>query len=119
MNVSRSQISLAALEFLNWAADDFTEAFVLRDILQRTIGPLSPQTERSAALEVVHELLEAGLIDIGDMRSDTAGLSFWEGSRQNLLKKLASEWTESQPPEMGAGPWFFATDKGKAQARSH
>jgi hypothetical protein len=107
----------SAREFLVWCADDYTEAFVLCDVLRR-IDPLaSPEEERTKALSVLTELIEVGFIQVGDMVSTVSGLRYWEGPPSKILARLAAAWPTTAPPEMGHGPWFHATEAGKAAAQ--
>jgi hypothetical protein len=109
----RSELHPAGIELLVWASDDYSEAFVLRDILRRLSGDLSPKAEKDAALAIIGELLERGLIRVGDMNTDTEGLAYWELSVSETLSKLNSLWDIAHPPTMGNGPWFDATESGR------
>ncbi|MGA3221445.1 MAG: hypothetical protein ABSE77_20630 [Acidimicrobiales bacterium] len=53
------QLGAAAREFLAWACDDYTEAFVLRGIVQRLDGPLSVDEERTSAVRTLDSLLRS------------------------------------------------------------
>jgi hypothetical protein len=107
------QLSPAAQEFLIWAADDYTEIFVLRTVLQRVNGPLNPEEERTAGMKVVRELLEAGSVKVGEMQADVSGLVYWEGTNSELEARIGLAWSAEQPPSMGEGPWFNVSRDGK------
>ena len=106
-------LSPTAYEFLTWCADDFTEAFALRDVLRRRLGDLTAENERDAALGVLRELLEAGLIRVGDMRDDTPGLAYRTGGVASIEARIAKDWDPANPPGMGEPPWFSATEAGR------
>lgn len=116
--LGQPSLSPSAREFLCWAADDFSEAFVLRDVLRRLEGSLSSEIERLKALEVINELFDADLLVVGDMRSGAAGLQLWSGTTKDVRGRLEKEWRIEDPPRMGEGPWFDATEKGKMLARA-
>jgi hypothetical protein len=109
-------LSPAADEYLGWAADDFCELFVLRDVLRRLAGDLKPIDEKAAALGVLRELLAADLVRVGDMRADTPGLAYWDLAGPEALTRIAAAWDVNQPPEMAHGPWLYATPTGKTIA---
>jgi hypothetical protein len=115
---SEEIFSPAASHFLTLVADDFTELFALRSFLQRLEGPMSPRKERIAGLRILSEFLDAGLVKVGEFRSDVLGLQYWEGSLAEIEDRIARAWNIKSPPGMGEPPWFFATDEGKrAEAR--
>lgn len=68
-------------------------------------------------MAVLRELLATDFIRVGEMQSDTAGLSYWKGSWPDLIDRVEAVWNIQRPPGMGEGPWFFATAKGKGVAR--
>lgn len=107
------KLSAAAVEFLVWAGDDYTEAFVLRDILKRLKGALSGEEEREEALDVLGELLQADLIRVGEMRRNTVGIDYWDNPASELIARLEACWSSASPPRMGEGPWFYVTDRGR------
>ncbi len=111
-------LSSTAIEFLRWAADDFVEAFCLRDVVRRLVGILSPEAEREAALAVLHELFAAELLRVGEMQGDTDGLVYWEGPWPGLIGRVEALWSVQHPPEMGQAPWFYASEKGKRVAEA-
>jgi hypothetical protein len=113
--IQRYSPSLGAIatEFLVWAVDDFVEAFCLRDILRRQVGPLSPPTEKEVALVVIGRLIASGLIRAGEMRADVTGLAYWSETDQALIQRISDVWTIDSPPKMGESPWFHATEEGK------
>lgn len=47
-----AELTASAREFLVWCADDYTEAFALRDIIRRLDPPASPHDERAKALAI-------------------------------------------------------------------
>ena len=53
------------------------------------------------------------------MRSDTPGLSYWDARAPEVLTRIEATWNLGQPPEMGQGPWLYATAKGKTIAAQH
>ena len=110
------RLSPAAYEYLRWAADDFCELFVLRDVLRRLAGDLKPIDEKDAALVVLSELLNAELVRVGDMSVDTPGLAYWDLAAPEALARIAAAWNDHHPPEMGHGPWLDATPTGKTIA---
>jgi hypothetical protein len=114
----RDPLSPVALDFLEWAADDYVEAFVLRKSLERIRGSMSPEVEKVAALDALGELLEGGLIRVGEMKADVQGLAFWEGSNADIEARIESSWNIERPPGMGENPWFYATDDGKGLIKS-
>lgn len=62
-----------AAEIPRWAADDYVELFLVRDVVRRVIGPPGRAQEKEAALSALWELLDADLVRVGDMRADTPG----------------------------------------------
>lgn len=110
---SPPRLTPVAREFLRWVSDDYCEAFLLRDILKRQLGMLSPEDERRAALDAIRALVIANLVVVGDMKTDTVGLSLWNGSAKDLASRLERSWKSNEPPRMGEGPWFDATDQGR------
>ena len=114
MTASERHLSRAARMFLVCAADDYTELFVLHDVLTRAVGTLSAEDERTRALEVLRELLEGDLVRVGDMRADVKGLAFWDEPSPNVLARVATIWSAEQLPRTGEGPWFYATPRGKS-----
>jgi hypothetical protein len=109
-------LSSTAVEFLRWAADDFVEAFCLRDVVRRLVGILTPEAEREAGLAVLQELFAAELLRVGEMQADTEGLVYWEGPWPDLIGRVEAAWSVKHPPEMGQPPWFSASEKGKRMA---
>jgi len=106
-------LSSAAVEFLRWAADDFVEAFCLRDVIRRQMGRLDPEAEREAGLVVLGELIVGGLLRVGEMRGDVPGLFYWNDPPLDLIERIKNAWNVQIPPEMGEAPWFSAGDDGK------
>lgn len=110
---SRSLDSVAA-EFLRWAADDYVELLLLRQVIRRHIGSLSPEVEREVGLDVLRELFSGGLLRVGEMRADAPGLVYWDGPPSDLVERVKSLWNVHAPPAMGEPPWFYASDAGKS-----
>lgn len=111
-------LSVVARELLAWAADDFTEVFVVRDVLKRLVGTLAPDEERAAALETLTELVSARLVEVGDMRGDAPGLVYWGDSPVEVMGRLGRIWSASEPPKMGEGPWLAATESGRERLKT-
>jgi hypothetical protein len=106
-------LSADALELLVWCADDFTELAGLLGVLHHVRQGSAPDAERDRTLAAIGELLSAGLVRVGDMRSNAAGLAFWTESWTESLARIETIWQVGAIPQVGENPWFYATDKGK------
>ena len=112
-----TDLTPSAKEFLVWCVDDYTEAFVLRDVLRRVDPPASPEDERAKAMATLEELIVSGLVRVGDMVATVPGLRYWDDLPAEILARIAAAWDVASPPEMGHGPWFHASDAGKVAAQ--
>lgn len=105
----KEQLLLAALDDwlhmadIFWIASDETGSSEVDDI-------------RPLVLQALTELLDEGLIKLGDVTVD--GFAAWPGTRQDVLARFKCSWSSvKRPPQPGEVCWLADTDTGMRLAR--
>ncbi len=104
----------AEFELLAWYADNFTGLWVAFEFARTYAGAQSFSEQREIVLTIIHKLLDAGLIRLGEMSSEIRGLSYWTGNTTSQRRRL-DEYISglSGPPTPEANVWLHATLTGK------
>ncbi len=105
---ARIQILLSGLH--DWVSLDEARHLVRR----ASPAEASPADVRLASLEAIDDLLGRGLVVVGDLAN---GFAPWSGSREEIVNRIASQWTNLDHAEwLGIG-WLANTPAGNALAR--
>jgi hypothetical protein len=104
-----------AVAVLREGLDDWVPLVVL-DGLARKMGARNDVESRTMTLDAVRELVNAGLIRIGEV-SD-GGFVEWGGSVDSTVSRLEEVWSGSDRNVWGFSAWTCNTSAGDREASS-
>lgn len=98
--------------FLSFCSDDWADLLVLPQIIKRNLPDLTEDEIRETTLNILQDLVEAGLIEIGEL-GERKGEGFipWKSSTAESIRRIRDEWIKlGQPPLIEY--WLMITQKG-------
>jgi len=97
--------------------DDWVMACEVAWVARSKGGARSSDAIRELSVELIRELLDRGLMTIGDVTE--SGFHAWELSTAEALDHVDAEWRMlSREPSLGDICWLQLTEKGEARAEA-
>src|SRR5262245_5940211 len=105
----------AKIDFLELCDDDLTGIWAAIDEIRDRYPNISDDMLKSLSLQVVGDLLAAGLIEAGYPKDSFADFQpLADQTPENVVRQLQREWDElGREPSIGDGLWFVSTAGGQ------
>lgn len=101
-------------EILLSGLDDWVSLAEARSLVQEFLPGTAPSEEvRSATLSIIGDLLRDQLMEAGQLRPRFVA---WVGTPDDVLHRIASEWSPGEEIWVGKICWLASTLAGKAVA---
>jgi len=95
--------------------DDWVNAAEVTSVAKFTGHAQSEDEIRSVSLKLIREVVQQGLMEIGDLPDEGRRLKLWPMTSQECLDRVEREWNAlGRNPSLGEICWLQNTDKGDA-----
>jgi len=95
--------------------DDWVNIAEVTSVAKFTGGAQSADEIRDLSLKLVREVVQQGLMEIGDLPDQSRRLALWPLTPQECLDRVEREWNAlGRNPSLGEICWLQNTDKGNA-----
>ena len=102
-------------ELLMSGCDDWVCVAEVTSVAKFTGGAHSEDAIRDLSLRLIRELVQRGLMEIGDPPDRGRRLALWPMTPQECLDRVEREWSAlGRNPSLGDLCWLQNTDKGAA-----
>lgn len=103
-------------ELISRGADDWITAAEVAWVAKSVGGAATDDDARDLAVAVIHAVLEAGLMEAGDVTD--GGFFPWDLSAAKSVERIEREWrTLGRSPELGEVCWLANTTVGNRTAK--
>jgi hypothetical protein len=97
--------------------DDHVGLWSVVKQVQRAFPDSDPEAVRNKALALILFLLETGSAEAGFPTEDGRGFRAWRAQPLDVVRRIASEWSPSNPPPtVGEIVWFTAPREAVSSA---
>jgi hypothetical protein len=104
-------------ELLKRGIDDWVQAAEVAFVAQFTGGAVTREEIRQLSLELIHTVVQRGLMKIGDVDQD--GFHEWNVPSEKALARVESKWmTVEGGPNLGEICWMSNTEQGDQHAKN-
>jgi hypothetical protein len=95
--------------------DDWVNVAEVTSVAKFTGQAQSVDEIRELSLKLIREVVQRGLMEIGDLPDQGRRLRLWPMSPQECLDRVEREWNAlGRNPSLGEICWLQNTDKGNA-----
>jgi hypothetical protein len=102
-------------ELVMRGCDDWVNAAEVTSVVKFTGHAQSEDEIRSLSLKLIREVVQQGLMEIGDLPDEGRHLKLWPITSQESLDRVEHEWKAlGRNPSLGEVCWLQNTDKGDA-----
>jgi hypothetical protein len=102
-------------ELLMSGCDDWVNVAEVTSVAKFTGGAQSADEIRDLSLRLIREVVQQGLMEIGDLPDQSRRLALWPMTPQECLDRVEREWNAlGRNPSLGEICWLQNTDKGNA-----
>jgi len=102
-------------DLLMRGCDDWVNAAEVTSVAKFTGHAQSEDEIRSVSLKLIGEVVQQGLMEIGDLPDEGRRLKLWPMTSQECLDRVEREWNAlGRNPSLGEICWLQNTDKGDA-----
>lgn len=102
-------------DLLMRGCDDWVNAAEVTSVAKFTGHAQSEDEIRSVSLKLIREVVQQGLMEIGDLPDEGRRLKLWPMTSQECLDRVEREWNAlGRNPSLGEICWLQNTDKGDA-----
>jgi len=106
-------IKLCIDELLMSGADDWVLAAEVAWVAESTGGAKTPDQIRDLSLRLIRELLQQGMMEIGDLSEEAPHFRKWNLPMEEALERVEREWKAlGRLPDLGDICWLQNTVKG-------
>jgi hypothetical protein len=102
-------------DLLMRGCDDWVNAAEVTSVVKFTGHAQSEDEIRSLSLKLIREVVQQGLMEIGDLPEEGRHLKLWPLTPQQCLDRVERDWNVlGRNPSLGEICWLQNTDKGNA-----
>ena len=102
-------------DLLMRGCDDWVDASEVAFVAKEIGHAQSAEEIRDLSLKMIREVVQQGLMEIGDLPEEGRRLMLWPMTPQKCLDRVEREWNVlARNPTLGEICWLQNTDKGKA-----
>ena len=95
--------------------DDWLDACGVASVAINIGHTLSAEEIQNLSLKIIQEVVEQGLMEIGDLPDEGRRLKLWSMTPQECLDRVEREWKAlGRNPSLGEVCWLQNTDRGNA-----
>ena len=104
-------------KILKTGEDDWVPLIVVVGLVRQQMPDAQEGSVIESTLRIIGELVNAGLMTIGDLSGPKGGFKSWRLSPTEALHRIRGEWLAlNRPISLGDVCWLANTDEGNAKA---